>query len=188
MRNVIVSKKLAVILPITLLTLITCPPRSQAYGPGANWQLGFAGTGTLFGSGLGFWGWCTFTGSASGTTGDCQVSQYLHGSVGSVQCETDFDITGWEVKPGELTPLTGQPDFYLTSGTITVRPASATAACSGFLTAAGFHVTQTSPSTLAIVSESDFGAPAAPGHYNFNGLTIGGVDYTEFQMQVTELP
>jgi hypothetical protein len=188
MRKLIVSRDLAVILSIALLALIMFPPSSHAYGPGASWQLGFAGTGTLFGSDLGFWGWCTFTGSTSGITGDCQVSQYLHGSVGRVQCETSFDITGWDVKPGVLTPLTGQPDFFITSGSITVRPASATAACSGFLTAAGFHVTQTSPSTLAIVSESDFGAPAVPGHYDFNGLTIAGVDYAEFQMQVTELP
>src|SRR5262245_23166775 len=129
MLKLIVSRNLAVILSIALLALIMFPPSSHAYGPRANWQLGFAGTGTLFGSDLGFWGWCTFTGSTSGTTGDCQVSQYLHGSVGSVQCETSFDITGWDVKPGVLTPLTGQPDFFITSGSITVRPASATAAC-----------------------------------------------------------
>ena len=188
MRNLIVSKKLAIILPITLLALIMFPASSHAYGRGASWQLGFAGTGILFGSGFGFWGWCTFTGSTSGTVGDCQVSQYLHGSVGNVQCETSFDVTGWEARPGAITSLTGQPDFFITSGTITVQPASATAACLGFLTAAGFAVTQTSPSTGAIVGPSDLELPAAPGHYDFNGLTISGVAYTEFQVQVTELP
>ena len=188
MRNRILSKKLAVILPITLLALVMSPSSSHAYGPGASWQLGFAGTGTLVGSGFGFWGWCTFSGATSGTLGDCQVSQYLHGSVGRVQCQTSFDVTGWEAQPGALTSLTGQPDFFITSGTITVRPASATAACLGFLTAAGFAVVQTSPSTGAFVGPSDLELPAAPGHYNFNGLTITGVDYTELQVQVTELP
>jgi hypothetical protein len=165
------------------------PSSSYAYGSGANWQLGFSGTGTLLGSGFGFWGWCTFVGSAAGTAGDCQVSQYLHGSVGDIQCETGFDVTGWEAGPGVLMPLTGTSDFFVNSGTIVVRPASTIAACLAFLRAAGFAVgPTTSPGMLAITGPSDLELPAAPGHYNFNGQTIAGITYTEFQVQVSELP
>jgi hypothetical protein len=54
---------------------------------------------------------------------------------------------------------------------------------------AGFNVVQTSPSTGEFVAPpSDFGSPAAAGHYSFNGQTIGGVDYKEFQIQVSKLP
>lgn len=189
MRNPATCKRVAVILSLTLLALMMFPSSSRAYGTGASWQLGFSGTGTLFGSGFGFWGWCTFIGSTSGRIGDCQVSQYLHGSTGNVQCETAFDVTGWEAISGALTSLTGKPDFFVSSGTITVRPASAALACLAFLTGAGFAVGPgTSPGTLAITGPSDLELPAAPGHYNFNGLTLAPITYTEFQVQVAELP
>jgi hypothetical protein len=189
MRNPANSQRVALVLSFTLLALMMFPSSSQAYGTGASWQLGFSGTGTLFGSGFGFWGWCTFIGSTSGTVGDCQVSQYLHGSTGNIQCETGFDVTGWKADSGVLTSLTGKPDFFVTSGSITVRPASATDACLLFLGAAGFVVGPgTSPGMLVILGPSDLELPAAPGHYNFNEQTIAGISFTEFQVQVAELP
>ena len=189
MRDLMTSKGLALILSIVLLTIPMSPPSLYAYGPGASWQIGTAGTGTLFGSGFGFWGWCTFVGDTSGTAGDCQFSQYLHMSNGNVQCETHFDITGWDTGPGTMTPLTGQPDFFVTSGTITVHPAPATPACLAFLMGAGFNVVQTSSSTGEFVAPpTDLGTPAGAGHYSFNGQTIFPIDYTEFQIQVSKLP
>ncbi|HEV2139342.1 MAG TPA: hypothetical protein VGR53_10930, partial [Nitrososphaerales archaeon] len=77
------SRKLTAILPLALITFMSLSlvPVTHAYGK-ANWQVGFAGTITVPGSGgFGFWGWCDFAGgtgspATSGTDADCQVSTY----------------------------------------------------------------------------------------------------------------
>jgi hypothetical protein len=170
-----------------LLGILGSTAYVSAYGSGENWQLGFAGTGSLAGTPFGFWGWCTFVGQTSGTSGDCQVSQYLHiGGAGNIQCETHFEVTGWTAESGALTPLTNEPDFFVNSGVITVNPASSTGACAAFLQGAGFDVSITGPGTLTIMGPSDTEFPAAPGHYSFNGFAVGPISYTELQIQVSQ--
>ncbi len=182
-----------IVLSIALVTT----PGARAYGSGSTWQLGVSGTGQFVkgpfnGSAIGFWGWCVFVGRSSGTSADCQISQYLHGTDGTnVQCGTDFNLTAWHAAPGFNTPMTGAPDFWADSGSITISPAYETDACAGFLRGAGFHVTVTGPGSLALISApptSDIGFPAAAGHYSFNGVTDRAILFTQLQYQVTELP
>lgn len=151
-----------------------------AYGP-ENYQIGFAGTavapGTGFGSG--FWGWCTFGGgtlfnsaglATSGTTGDCQFATYIHTSSGGVTCHQSIDATSWAI---QISPTLGIPTFFA-SGTATVNPSGAAAAC--------LTITGVAPPTF---TNFDTLIPAAPGHYHLNGvLGLTG----ELQFQVTALP
>ncbi len=184
-------------LAIALSLAVVAAPKARAYGSGATWQLGVSGTGQFVkgpfvGSAIGFWGWCVFVGISSGSSADCQISQYRHTPGGAeVNCGTDFNLTAWHAAPGFNTPLTGVPDFWADSGTITISPAFETDACAGFLVGAGFHVTVSGPGTLMLISApptSDIGFPAAPGHYSFNGVTDRAIMFTELQYQVSELP
>jgi hypothetical protein len=168
--------------------MLLTPVASAHPSASANWQSGFAGTGTLFGLGFGFWGWCQFFGSTSGSNADCSISQYLHNGSSSVQCETNFVITSWVLGPGGFTGLTGQPEFIVTGGSIAVQPAAQTWACAAFLAPAGFNVTVVAPGMLAIAGPSDSGVPASAGHYAFNGLNFGPISFTELQIQVSGAP
>ncbi len=193
-RNVVVCGLMLLI--VTSIAFVAAPA-ARAYGSGATWQLGVSGTGMFVtgpftGSAIGFWGWCVFVGVSSGSSADCQISQYRHSSGGdNVQCSTDFNLPAWHAAPGFNTAITGVPDFWADSGTITIKPAYETEACAGFLAGAGFHVTVAGPGTLALIPTaptSDIGFPAAPGHYAFNGVTDRAIMFTELQYQVTELP
>ena len=149
------------------LASITHSRPALAYGK-ENWQLGFAGTGVMPGTGFGFgfWGWCTFGGGVtSGNNGDCQISQYFHAPAGSgLTCEESLDITSWS----------GSTGTFVIAGTATVHPASATVPC-----LASF------PPFSASFTGFDTGFPAAPGHYNFGAFAgLRG----EFQVQVTQIP
>ncbi len=149
-------------------------PSVSAYGK-ANWQFGFAGTFITPGVGNdGFWGWCAFVGVSSGTDGDCQVSNYFHFANGPhVTCETSVSVTGWDMEPPTIPPPPGFPadDFFITSATLTVNPSS--------------------PACLSIFGSLptpfDTGFPAAPGHYNFNGLLHLFGQTGELQVQVTQI-
>lgn len=174
---------------IFLLSSFALFPAISAYGSNDNWQIGAAGTGTMFGNGFGFWGWCALAGHTSGTHGDCQFSQYLHmsGNTGSVQCETSFDITGWHSAASLTNPKIN--DFFIDSGTVTFNPASSTQACIYFMGLAGFNMEQTGQATAKFVTpSSDTGIPAAPAHYNLNGLVEGPITFTELQYQVALNP
>jgi hypothetical protein len=137
-----------------------------AYGK-ENWQIGFAATGVIpgTGQGFGFWGWCAFGGGVtSGNTGDCQVEQYIHLPAGSgFTCHESLDITSWDGSGGT---------FVIKVATVTVVPTSLTANCLGLFPGPGGFPVNT-------------GIPAAAGHYNLGG--IGGVR-GEFQIQVNQLP
>ena len=139
-----------------------------AYGA-ENWQIGFSGTGTVAGTGngFGFWGWCALGGGVtSGNTGDCQFAQYVHAPSGSgVTCHESLDITSW----------TGAGGTFVASGTVTVTPTSATAACLAIF-----------PGTLTTTFTGvDLGIPAKAGHYNLGSLIPG--EPGEFQIQVTQI-
>jgi hypothetical protein len=191
-RNLLGKSTLAIsLLSFIALLAFSSIPIAYGYGSGQNWQIGAAGTGTLCVpdggcGGFGFWGWCAFTGTTSGTNGDCQFSQYLHqGTVlGTAQCETSFDVTAWHSGPSLANPSVN--DFFIDTGTMTVNPASATAACVALLQGAGFNVVQTGPGTGSFSPSSDTEIPAAPGHYNLNGLVAPPITYTELQFQVSE--
>jgi hypothetical protein len=179
-----------------MVGLVAAIPGAHAYGQGATWQLGVSGTGHFVlgpftGSAIGFWGWCVFVGATSGSSGDCQISQYMHTSGGTnVQCENHFNLTGWHSAPGFNTVLTGAPDFWADSGTVSVQPASETFACAGFLSGAGFHVVVTAPGLLTLVSTpptSDIGFPATAGHYNFHDQQDRAIFFTELEYQVTQI-
>jgi hypothetical protein len=138
-----------------------------AYGGGpANWQIAFAGTGTIptTGVGFGFWGWCELSGGVvAGNDGDCQVSQYLHLPSGNgVTCEQSLDIKAWTA--------TGT---FVISGTATTNPSKNADLCP---LAGGMP---------PVFADFDSGIPAFPGHYNLNGAfgTPG-----ELQFQVVQVP
>jgi hypothetical protein len=151
---------------------------AQAYGP-ENYQLGFAGTASFpSGGSFGFWGWCAFGGgtgslATSGTTGDCNYALYVHTSTGGVTCEQSVNVSSWTIKPSSFLPFS---DFFAT-GTASVNPANA-AICFGLFPGV-FPPSFTDFDTLL---------PAAPGHYNLNGVSQGGVTFTEFQVQVSAIP
>jgi hypothetical protein len=138
-----------------------------AYGKD-NWQVGFSGTGVApgIGQGFGFWGWCAFGGGVtSGDDGDCQSSQYLHAPAGGgTTCQESLEITSWDATGGT----------FVITGTATVHPAGATAACLAIFPGSA---------TFAGV---DTGIPAQAGHYNLGGLGPGLRG--EFQIQVTQIP
>jgi hypothetical protein len=139
--------------------------QAGAYTNHANWQLGFAGTAVVPGSGsFGFWGWCAFAGVSSGT-GDCQVSQYFHVAGGNgFTCEESIDISSFDASGGT---------FVIEAATVTVRPSRLTNQCLAFFPGpAGFPV--------------DTQFPAAAGHYNFGSQALGAA-IGEFQLQVTQL-
>lgn len=153
---------------------------AAAYGA-ENYQLGFAGTALVPSVGVtfGFWGWCAFGGGTgtlptSGTTGDCNYALYEHTSPGGITCEQRVDVTSWTIKRSSTFPFL--PDFFVT-GTASVNPTSA-AICFGLFPGV-FTPTFADFDTLL---------PAAPGHYNLNGLSIGGVTFTELQIQVSAIP
>jgi hypothetical protein len=159
-------RRLLVLIAIGVGLLAATPMSAGAYGAGpANWQVGFAGTAVLPGTGqsFGFWGWCEFSGGvAAGNSGDCQVSQYVHSPTFSVNCEQSINVTAW----------TGIGTFRI-SGTSTTHPASATGTC----VAAG--------GVPPVFATFDTHIPASGGHYNLNGVfgTPG-----ELQIQVTQIP
>ena len=161
--GVLVAAMLAI--AVTLGIFAATP--ASAYGK-ENWQVGFAGTGVVpgTGQGFGFWGWCAFGGGVtSGNDGDCQLAQYFHAPAGGgLTCEVSLAITSW----------TGSGGTFVITGTATVNPASATGPC-----LASF------PPFSASFSGVDTGIPAAAGHYNLGAFagTRG-----EFQIQVTQIP
>jgi hypothetical protein len=140
-----------------------------AYGA-ENWQIGFAGTGTVAGTGngFGFWGWCALGGGVtSGNTGDCQFAQYVHTPSGSgFTCHESLAITSWTV---------GVNGDFFASGTVTVTPTNLTAPCLAI-----FPGTPTTSFT-----GMDLGIPAKAGHYNLGALIPG--EPGEFQIQVTQI-
>jgi hypothetical protein len=172
------SRSIFGLLVAALLGVVAASP-AQAYGT-ENYQVGFAGTAVAPGTGFGFgfWGWCAFGGgtsfnasglATSGTTGDCNYALYIHTSSGGVTCEQSVDITSWTIQPDPFFPAA----FFVT-GTATVNPASAVV-CFGLFIGV-FPATFSNFDTLA---------PAAPGHYNLNGVFgLTG----EFQVQVAAIP
>ncbi len=173
-RRVLVRSFVA-LLGTGLLALLAAAP-AQAYGQ-ANWQIGFAGTGTapasLTGStaaGAGFWGWCEFAGgTSSGNSGDCEFAQYFHSSAGGFTCQESLDITKWEISPSAA--LGGLPTFHA-DGTATVHPASLTDPC------LAFFPMQPSPFT-----DADTLLPGFPGHFDLGPLFGVG----ELQITVTQI-
>ncbi len=162
------SRSLLGLLLALALAILPASP-ALAYGSGANWQIGLAGTGVLpsTGQGFGFWGWCALGGGVtSGNTGDCQFSQYVHaGSGGGFTCEISLDINSWSISPTHT---------FLMSGTASANPNSVTQPCLSFFPGS------------ASFTNLDPGIPAVPGHYNLGGLGPGLVG--EFQTQVTQVP
>jgi hypothetical protein len=160
---------------IALFASFALLPTVSAYGK-ANWQIGFAGTfvSPTFGN-TGFWGWCAFVGESSGTDGDCQVSQYFHVPPQgfSLTCETDVQVTSWDMQPTSGQPPGFPPDdFFITGATITVNPSSpACIAAVGSLPSLPF----------------DTGFPAAAGHYNYNALLHLFGQTGELQVTVTHV-
>jgi len=175
-----------------LTPLLAFAPSTTAAG-GPNWQIAVSGRGILhpyvpgLGSNLDFKveGWCSFTGVSSGTTGDCSLNRYVHSASGDLSCQTKFDITQWHTAPA----LVGPPsiDFYIDAGTVTVSPASASAACVELLlVAGGYHTALTgTPGVLTFTAPSDTHFPNTPGHYTVGS---GPVTWAEFNLQVTEIP
>jgi hypothetical protein len=174
-------RALALILLVPLaaasLALAAASP-ARAAGP-ANWQLTFSGTGTAPGLGrLGFWGWCDFAGgtafspsglAVAGTSGNCDYAVYIHGPVISGTCHENLDLSGWSI---------GANGDWFFSGTSTVTPAAQTAFCESF---------PGDPPAPAF-DDLDSLLPAVPGHLNLNGLSSGGVTFTELQIQATPIP
>jgi hypothetical protein len=172
------SRSLLGLLVVAAPLLFAATP-AQAYGA-ENYQVGFSGTAfvTSGGFSFGFWGWCAFGGGTgtlptSGTTGDCNYALYIHSSPGGVTCEQSVDVSSWAIKPSSATPFS---DFFVT-GTASVHPAGA-AVCFGLFPGV-FPPTFRDFDTLV---------PAAPGHYNLNGVSLGGATFTEFQVQVAAIP
>ena len=162
-----------------------------AIAPGAlakphvpTWQLGFAGTGNLSGSGFGFWGWWSFDGNTSGSSGDCQVVHYLHlGGGNNLQCEAHFAITNWSTGTGAATALTGAPDFFVNAANLTIHPSTQTSNCAVLLAGEGYNVTVAGVGAITMVN-TDLLLPATAGHYSYNGITVGPVASQELQIQV----
>ena len=188
-RRTNVAGRSGAIASLAVLALVALVPVASAHASAsANWQTGFAGTGSLAGTPFGFWGWCQFFGTTSGTNGDCSIAQYLHIPGQSIQCQTQIQIAGWTTGPGLFTAIAGLPDFVITAGTVTVHPAAQTFACATFLNQAGFNLTAVGPGMLVVSGPSDAGIPFAAGHYSYNGLSLGPVSFTEFQVQVSQHP
>lgn len=157
------------------------PSNAAAYGGGpANWQLTFAATGVLPGSGagFGFWGWCELSGAAnraaptSGTEGDCQYAAYFHFPGASQTCHASISITSWAEAPSFIGSAFGVPnDLVVLAGSQT--PAATTGPCA-FSTSPPFDL-----------------APAKAGHYNGNALVpllFAPATTGEIQLQVTQVP
>jgi hypothetical protein len=150
---------------LALATLGVAAAPAGAYGK-ANYQVTFAGTAVLpgTGNGFGFWGWCDLAGS--GSTGDCQIAQYQHSPAGSgFTCHESLDLTGWTAV-----------GTIVISGTATVTPGAQTASCLSFFPGS-------SP-----FSGVNTGFPSAPGHYNIgvDALLPGAAG--EFNVTVTQVP
>ena len=213
LEKILTSSKLIALLPISLVAIaaLSSAPLAHAYGA-ANWQVGFAGTGNLPGSGgFGFWGWCTFAGGVtSGNDADCQISTYFHSNPGGINGKFSIQGTGWDMQPSTFPPIPGVPtdDFFVTAGTETISGpfgALLISIAGPPLLAAGCTITGNSvtcplslwevlppgcSSTNPCIYSPDTGIPAAPGHYNLNSAFIamgppGAVG--ELQIQVTQL-
>ncbi|HEV2139317.1 MAG TPA: hypothetical protein VGR53_10800, partial [Nitrososphaerales archaeon] len=181
-----------------------------------NWQVGFAGTITVPGSGgFGFWGWCDFAGgtgspATSGTDADCQVSTYFHSSSGNFQVKESIMGTAWGEGPCTLPPCLTSTDFYITDGTMTLTGPAAgqiIAIAGPLLVSAGCTITGStitcplsvwevvppgcipggSPTLPACIYAPDTGIPTTPGHYNANSLVSFFGAKGEFQVQVNQL-
>jgi hypothetical protein len=157
------------------------PSNVAAYGGRpANWQLTFAATGTLPGSGFGFgfWGWCELSGAAdraaptSGTEGDCQYAAYFHAPSARQTCHASINITSWAEEPSFIGSAFGVPnDLVVLAGSQT--PPSTTGPCA-FSTSSPFDL-----------------APAKAGHYNGNAFVpflFAPATTGEIQIQVTQVP
>jgi hypothetical protein len=215
LENIPKSGKLVAILPISIVAIaaLSFTPLAHAYGA-ANWQVGFAGTGTLPGSGgFGFWGWCAFAGGvASGNDADCQLSTYFHSNPGGISGEFSITGTSWDMQPALMPPPPGTNlpanDFFITAGTETISGqfgALIISIAGPELLAAGCTITGNSvtcplslwevlppgcSATHSCIYSPDTGIPAAAGHYNLNSAFIatgppGAVG--ELQAQVTQV-
>ncbi len=173
-------RRLASILaPLTLLATmggaVLTAPAAHAYGPLAQWQIGFSANcdnPKLCGQdGLGgFWGWAEFD---TDNTADAQLTGCGHlqgppipGSTGAGHYSDEVD--GWFIAPG----ITGLDDFWIESETAT-------------FTGHGPPVTVFDPFPPY---PSDTGIPAMAGHYStaqLFGFTGPGVS---FQAQVVQIP
>jgi len=207
-------KKLQALLPITLLAFLalSIAPTVNAYGAGANWQVGFAGTLNTPGSGgFGFWGWCALGGgtgspATSGTDSDCQIATYAHSSSGNFQVHQAVHGTAWSENTCTLQPCLAANDFYITAGTMSLDGPAAQQIidiAGPLLRSAGCTInggTVTCPLSLwevlppgctpgvSCIYNPDTGIPAVAGHYNENSL-VKLFGYTgQFQVQVTQLP
>ncbi len=183
-------------------------PVTHAYGA-ANYQVGFAGTGVLKGSGqqFGFWGWCDFAGgtgspATSGTDADCKSNNYFQSPSGRIQLTQSIQGTAWDVKlntcppnpPGTCAPPGVTPfDFFITAGTVTLSgPFILLLEKSGppppVCTTTGTVITCPIWFLESVGFYSpDTGIPAAPGHYSFNSLLSLFPGATgELQIQVTQ--
>lgn len=187
-------RKLAILLPATLLAILTLSvaPASYAYGSTDQWQAGFAGQclapscGTFLGD-FGFWGWCAFGGSdgsaAVGTTGtsaDCVTEIYFTGNP-VVPAHYSIDASGWVIRTGSLFLPPGVPGFFITSGTVTFQ--GPLAAALGLPAGIPLPLSVVCPGGPTPGSLCDTGIPAIPGHFNINpfpGFSI--------QIQVTKVP
>jgi hypothetical protein len=170
-RRVILRAVLGLIAAAMFGVFAAAPGAAYGGGP-ANWQLGFAGTATVPGSGFGFgfWGWCEFNGVSSGT-GDCQVTQYVHVRAGGgVNCHQSINVTSWTGTGGT---------FVLLSGTTTTSPSSAAAACAAPGGPGGLPPSFNTP--------FDTFFPAAPGHYNLTAFFLFPGAVGELQLQVTQI-
>ncbi len=161
--GVLVAAMLAI--AVTLGIFAATP--ASAYGK-ENWQVGFAGTGVVpgTGQGFGFWGWCAFGGGVtSGNNGDCELEQYFHSPAGSgFTCHESLDITSWD----------GSSSTFFITGTATVNPTSTTVPCLLFF-----------PGSASFTGVNSM-IPSAPGHYNLGSLLPGLPG--ELQIQVTQIP
>src|SRR5260370_5262573 len=190
-----VARTLVVTVTLAVLGVLANAPSALAYGSNTQWQTAFSGIcssnapASAFCPGgvhTGFWGWCAFGGSngdstvgTTGTTADCQITTYF-GSGTSLHI--DYNVTGWVIQANsQFTFPPGQPDFLLTSGTLTLS-------CPG-VASAPFppHLPIPFPFGPPINGCPPFicdtGIPPIPGHFSFHP-TPGA----EFNLQGTKLP
>ncbi len=189
---------------LALIASFAFIPFASAYGT-ANWQVGFAGTGVLAGSGqqFGFWGWCAFAGGtasspgapvASGTDADCKVDNYFLTNTGQrLQFQQSIQGTAWDEKTCTFPPCLTANDFFITAGTVTLSgPLVLLLEKSGppppVCTTTGTVVTCPIPFLESIgFYNPDTGIPAAAGHYNLNSLLPSFGLVGQFQVQVDQL-
>src|SRR6266581_2245149 len=201
------NSKLTPILSVLLMAVaaLSFTPMVHAYGA-ANWQVGFAGTFVIPGSGSGgFWGWCDFAGgtgspATSGTDADCQTSVYF-GPNHAIQVEESIAGTAWSEGSCHLQPCITHTDFYITSGTMTLSGPSA----AGIIAIAGpqllsvgctingnkvacplsiWEILPPACSPGNCIYSPDTGIPTQAGHFNLNSV-LGQVG--DLQVQAVQL-